>query len=97
MCTNPLQREFELFSHDRLWRLLAEAAIEQLDFATAESAYVRCKDYPGIQFVKRLQNIQNQTIQKADVAGWFNRHVLYPFRDMQGMLKTKPFNFCLQI
>ena len=60
-------------SRHRLWRLLAEAAIEELDFTTAESAYVRCKDYPGIQFVKRLQNIQNQTIQKAEVAGWFNR------------------------
>ena len=27
--------------HPRLWRLLAEAAIEDLDFATAESAFVR--------------------------------------------------------
>lgn len=59
--------------HPRLWRLLAEAAIEDLDLATAESAYVRCKDYPGIQFIKRLQNIQNQRIQKAEIAAWFHR------------------------
>ena len=29
--------------------------------------FVRCKDYPGIQFVKRLSNITNSTIQKAEV------------------------------
>lgn len=60
--------------HPRLWRLLAEAAIEQLDLTTAESAYVRCKDYPGIQFVKKLQNIQDAKIQKAEVAAWFSRY-----------------------
>lgn len=51
--------------HPRLWRLLAEAAVENLDLVTAETAYVRCKDYPGIQFVKRLSNITNPTIQKV--------------------------------
>ena len=57
--------------HPRLWRLLAEAAVEALDLTTAETAFVRCKDYPGIQFVKRLSNITNSTIQKAEVAAWF--------------------------
>ena len=74
--TFRLRDQIIMVSHHRLWRLLAEAAIEELDFTTAESAYVRCKDYPGIQFVKRLQNIQNQTIQKAEVAGWFSRYIL---------------------
>ena len=59
--------------HPRLWRLLAEAAVEGLDLATAETAYVRCKDYPGIQFVKRLANITNKNVQRAEVAAWFNR------------------------
>jgi WD repeat-containing protein 35 len=57
-----------------LWRLLAEAAVDVLDLPTAETAYVRCKDYPGIQFVKRLANITNQTIQKAEVAAWFGKY-----------------------
>ncbi len=35
-----------------MWRLLAEAAINALDLTMAEAAYVRCKDYPGIQFTK---------------------------------------------
>ncbi|XP_049861684.1 WD repeat-containing protein 35 isoform X1 [Schistocerca gregaria] len=57
--------------HPRLWRLLAEAAVQQLDLSTAEAAFVRCSDYPGIQFVKRLQNIQNDTLKKAEVAAYF--------------------------
>lgn len=58
-------------SHPRLWRLLAEAAVKQLDLPTAEAAFVRCSDYPGIQFVKRLHNIHNDTLKKAEVAAYF--------------------------
>jgi WD repeat-containing protein 35 len=42
-------------SHPRLWRLLAENALEKLDFLVAEKAFVRCQDYQGIQFVKKLK------------------------------------------
>jgi hypothetical protein len=42
--------------HPRLWRLLAEAAINSLELTMAEAAYVRCKDYPGIQFTKVSQH-----------------------------------------
>lgn len=35
-------------SHPRLWRLLAEGALERLDFATAEQAFVGGQDYAGI-------------------------------------------------
>ena len=57
--------------HPRLWRLLAEAALEALDLQMAEAAYVRCKDYPGILFTKTLTKIQNQTVKKAEVSAWF--------------------------
>ena len=40
-------------THPRLWKLLAEASLENLDFVMAEKAFVRCSDYQGIQFVKR--------------------------------------------
>lgn len=39
-------------------RLLAESALEQLNLKVAEQAFVRCKDYQGIEFVKRLGNLQ---------------------------------------
>jgi WD repeat-containing protein 35 len=36
--------------HPRLWRLLAEAALEELDLTVADKAFVRCADYQGIHF-----------------------------------------------
>lgn len=60
--------------HPRLWRLLAEAALDALELTTAEAAYVRCKDYPGILFTKQLAKIQNETIKRAEVAAWFQNY-----------------------
>lgn len=57
--------------HPRLWRLLAEASLKKLDFETAENAFVRCTNYPGIQLIKRLRTIQSEALQKAEVAAFF--------------------------
>ena len=57
--------------HPRLWRLLAEASLKLLDFDTAEGAFVRCTNYPGIQLIKRLRTIQNQNLQKAEISAFF--------------------------
>ena len=43
-----------LFPFPRPRRLLAEAALERLDMEVSEKAFVRCQDYQGIRFVKRL-------------------------------------------
>uniref|UniRef100_A0A3Q3JKH4 WD repeat-containing protein 35 n=1 Tax=Monopterus albus TaxID=43700 RepID=A0A3Q3JKH4_MONAL len=59
--------------HPRLWRLLAEAALQKLDLKTAEHAFVRCKDYQGIEFVKRLANLQSEPMKQAEVAAYFSR------------------------
>uniref|UniRef100_A0AAY4A968 WD repeat-containing protein 35 n=1 Tax=Denticeps clupeoides TaxID=299321 RepID=A0AAY4A968_9TELE len=59
--------------HPRLWRLLAEAALQKLDLKTAEQAFVRCKDYQGIEFVKRLSNLQSEAMKQAEVAAYFGR------------------------
>jgi len=59
--------------HPRLWRLLAEAALEQLEFSVAEKAFVRFEDYQGIQLVKRLRLLDDRVKQKAEVAAYFQR------------------------
>uniref|UniRef100_A0A5F8G7Z9 WD repeat-containing protein 35 n=1 Tax=Monodelphis domestica TaxID=13616 RepID=A0A5F8G7Z9_MONDO len=59
--------------HPRLWRLLAEAALQKLDLQTAEQAFVRCKDYQGIKFVKRLGNLQSESMKQCEVAAYFGR------------------------
>lgn len=58
--------------HPRLWRLLAEAALRKLDFDTAEAAFVRCTNYPGIQLIKRMRQMQqHEGLQRAEVAAFF--------------------------
>ncbi|KAH7484788.1 hypothetical protein PRIC1_004107 [Phytophthora ramorum] len=57
--------------HPRLWSLLAEAALDQLDFGMAERGFVKCGDYSGIQYVKRLQLLNDRVKQKAEVAAYF--------------------------
>lgn len=43
--------------HPRLWRILAEAALDKLDFNVAERAFVKCQDFHAIQLVKRLRQL----------------------------------------
>jgi WD repeat-containing protein 35 len=59
--------------HPRLWRHLAEAALEALDLQCADKAFVRCSDYQGIQFVKRLRALSDRMKRKAEVAAFFGR------------------------
>lgn len=54
-------------------RLLAEAALQKLDLKTAEEAFVHCKDYPGILFVKRLGKLKSEPMKQAEVAAYFGR------------------------
>lgn len=62
-------------SHPRLWRLFAQAALKQLDLDAAESAFVRCTNYAGIQLVKRLRAMRSasggEQLQRAEVAAFF--------------------------
>ena len=55
-------------SHPRLWRLLAESALDKLDLQTAERAFVKCADYQGVQLVKRLAQYSDKNKQRAEVA-----------------------------
>ena len=50
-----------------------KAALQKLDLHTAEQAFVRCKDYQGIKFVKRLGNLQSEPMKQAEVAAYFGR------------------------
>src|SRR2546426_487000 len=56
----------EEISHPRLWRLLAESALKSLDLTAAELALVRCKDYKGIHFTKRIAQLQNDSLKRAE-------------------------------
>mmetsp|Transcript_25500 Transcript_25500/g.48224 ORF Transcript_25500/g.48224 Transcript_25500/m.48224 type:complete len:1215 (+) Transcript_25500:126-3770(+) len=73
--------------HSRLWRILAEHSLENLDFAIADKGFVRCADYQGIQFVKQLQLLDDPRKQHAEVAAYFKRfdEAETIYRDMDRM------------
>eukprot|EP00730_Choanoeca_flexa_P001723 TRINITY_DN10757_c0_g1_i2.p1 TRINITY_DN10757_c0_g1~~TRINITY_DN10757_c0_g1_i2.p1 ORF type:complete len:1157 (+),score=402.04 TRINITY_DN10757_c0_g1_i2:149-3619(+) len=59
--------------HPRLWRLLAESALSQMDLEIADKAFVRCQDLAGIHFVQHLQQLGDIKKQEAEVAAYFQR------------------------
>ena len=58
----------------RVWRLLAEAALEELDLTTAENAFVRREDYYGVQLVKQLRAMPDKMKARALVAVHLKRY-----------------------
>ena len=64
-------QEIEENGHPRLWKLLSGAALKALKFTLAEKAFVNCKDYQGIQFVKRLRDLKDKK-KRAEVAYFQN-------------------------
>lgn len=71
VCINTADLFFSPLLANPSRRLLAEAALQKLDLKTAEKAFVRCKDYQGIELVKRLANLQSEPMKQAEVAAYF--------------------------
>lgn len=61
-------------SHPLLWRLMAQAALQFLNLQIAETAFVKCKDFAGIQFTKRILSIPDKIVQQAEVACFFEEY-----------------------
>ena len=60
--------------HPRLFRLIAENALEALDLTMAEKAFVRCEDYHAIQLVRQLREMTDKMKARAEVAVYLKRH-----------------------
>lgn len=54
-------------AHPRLWRLLAEHALERIDLATAEKGFVHCRDMQGLQLVRHFSKLGDKDKQQAEV------------------------------
>ena len=59
--------------HPRLWQLLGEAALEALDLGLARAAFIKCHNYEGLTFLKRLRDLRDPLKQSAEVAAHFGR------------------------
>ena len=60
--------------HPRLWRLLAEKALDKLDLPTAEKAFVKCEDLYGLRFIKRLQVLDDANKKKAEIMAFYEKY-----------------------
>jgi len=61
--TISLQDVFEKIEenpHPRLWRLLSEAALENLDLEIAHKAFIKFDDYQGICLIKKLNQLEDR-------------------------------------
>ena len=60
-------------SHPRLWKLIAEEALEASQFTLAEKAFVKSEDYFGVNFIKKIQMIDDKNKRKAEIAAFYGR------------------------
>ena len=60
--------------HPRLWKLIAETALEKFNFNIAERAFVKMEDYYGIKLCQKLNTYDERNKQKAEVSAWFERY-----------------------
>ena len=61
-------------SHPRLWKLLAESALEKLDIPIAERAFVKLEDYYGLQLLKKLSVMDDNMKKKAEISIFFGQY-----------------------
>ena len=57
-------------TQNKLWKTISETALTNLEFDTANMAMVRCMDYQGIQFIKRMKKLDDSLKKSAEVAAF---------------------------
>jgi WD repeat-containing protein 35 len=55
-------------SHKRLWKLLGQVALEEMEFTIAEKSFIRCEDYYSIMFVKQVMTMTDKMKARAEIA-----------------------------
>lgn len=56
-----------------LWSIVAEHSLSDLQLDTASLAMVKCKDYKGLQFIKKLNKLSDDQLKHALVLTYLNR------------------------
>lgn len=53
--------------------MIAEKALLELNWIIAEKSLVRCQDYPGLKFMRRIKNLDDRDKQRAEVLIWYKK------------------------
>lgn len=48
------------FSHNTLWKIIAEKALLDLDYTSAERALLKIDDYKTLKYVKKIQQLDDR-------------------------------------
>lgn len=59
--------------YSSLWNIIKEESLIKLDLETAKLAMVKCKDILGLQFVKRVETIKDERLQKGEVCAYLGK------------------------
>jgi WD repeat-containing protein 35 len=60
-------------NHPKIWRVIAETALIQFEFATAQKCYIQCQDYSSLQFIKKIEKVKNDTTKTAEILAFLNQ------------------------
>lgn len=60
--------------HKKLWEIMVAKGLEQLNFQECEKAFIQLNDYQGLQFLKRIQLIDDKEKQKAEIAIYYQNY-----------------------
>eukprot|EP00825_Cyclidium_porcatum_P027778 TRINITY_DN2999_c0_g1_i2.p1 TRINITY_DN2999_c0_g1~~TRINITY_DN2999_c0_g1_i2.p1 ORF type:complete len:325 (+),score=59.13 TRINITY_DN2999_c0_g1_i2:176-1150(+) len=70
----------EIFGHIKksypyncIWSLFARKSLEEFDFLAAEKGFVELQDYQALQFIKRVQQLDDKDKQKAEIMSFYNK------------------------
>ncbi|XP_056645450.1 WD repeat-containing protein 35-like [Diorhabda sublineata] len=71
---NEASQFVEENEHPRLWCLIAETALKQMNLIMAETCFAKAKNYSKVLFVKKLQDTHNYLIRRARIAAYFKNY-----------------------
>ena len=71
---SDIYKYVEKFPHETLWAILAQHALLQLDFGTAEKCMIQFNDYIGLSFIKRLKCIDDDMLKKAETHTFYGEY-----------------------
>jgi len=57
----------------RLWKVVADSALDALDLDLADRAFVQCKNWHGVQLVKKLRTLGEGWKQRVEVLTFLER------------------------
>jgi WD repeat-containing protein 35 len=66
-------------SHPRLWKEIANGALQQENYEIAEIAFINSNDYAGLKLVSMLRQISDENVRKGEICSFLGK-----FRDAEG-------------